>query len=121
MAETDDRWAEVGRQITARIKARKWSLAEVQRRAGVSGKTLTGYMAGRPIVRPDKMRGLTDALEWPDDAIDRILAGEPPLPDRTPVGTYPTDYNSRIARMPEHVEQAINDIIDAEERRQGLR
>lgn len=71
---TED-WSRVGRAIEERIAALSYSKAEVIRRSGVSDKTLDGYIAGKPIVRLDKRRGVCDALAWTTDSIDRLLAG----------------------------------------------
>lgn len=86
MEDLEERWAAVGRAITARIDDLKLTKNEVIRASGVSYKSLTGYMEGRPVVRADKARGLCEALQWPPDAIDRLLDGKPPVddPDPTP-------------------------------------
>lgn len=114
----------VGEQIADRIDELNLLQVEVQRMAGISDKTLTGYMNGKPIKRPDKRRGLCRALGWTDDSIARMLRGEKPMlredQPRYDVGDdHPTDYNSRIARMPEHVRKTIDDLIDGFERRRG--
>lgn len=65
-------WTRVATRLQARIAELKLSKAEVIRRSGVSQKSLDGYLAGEPIVRPDKGRGLCDALRWTHDSIDAI-------------------------------------------------
>lgn len=72
-------WKRVGRYVTQRIDDLRLTKAEVQRRAGVSDKTLSRYMAGEPIVRVDKERELCQALGWTSDSVRRIGAGEEPV------------------------------------------
>lgn len=118
--DTSERWPDVGRRITARIEEMSLLLSEVQRAAGISDKTLTGYMLGRPIVRADKRRGLCAALGWTDDSIARILRGEEPEP--RPVAVVPdrtsdTDLASRVAALDPEDQRYIDGIIDALERK----
>lgn len=56
------------------------------------------------------------ALRWPDDAFDRILAGEDPQQLTASSGTQ--DYNSRITRLSREAQAVIDTIIEAEERKQ---
>lgn len=69
-------WRRVGGAVRERMEELKLSKAEVQRLSGVSAKTLDGYLAGEPIVRPDKARGLASALGWTLDSFDRLARGE---------------------------------------------
>lgn len=119
MPDAPDPWGLIGQRIAQRIADLHLLQVEVQRAAGISDKTLSGYIAGKPVVRPDKRRGLCRALGWTDDSITRMVRGdEPELRADEPVSD--TDYNSRIARMPEHVRRTIDDIIDGvESRRDG--
>jgi transcriptional regulator with XRE-family HTH domain len=81
-----ENWTRVGEFIAARMRAIPMTKAELQRRSGVSQKTLDGYLAGQPIVLASKKRGLCDALRWSRDSVDLIAGGgEPvPLPDLDP-------------------------------------
>lgn len=123
--ETPERWSVVGMQIADRIDELNLLNAEVQRMANISDKTLTGYIAGKPIVRADKRRGICTALGWSSDSIARLLRGEDPVVVATPGGSEPvsdsTDLHSRIARLSPSAQQTIKDIIDAEERRMRSR
>jgi len=83
MSDPEERWAAVGEAISARIAELQMTKNEVIRASGVSYKSLSGYIEGQPIRRADKARGLCEALRWPPDAIDRILAGEPPIAEYT--------------------------------------
>lgn len=121
--DTSERWPEVGRRITARIEELSLLLSEVQRAAGISDKTLTGYMAGRPIVRADKRRGLCAALGWSDDSIARILRGDDPEPRLASVApaagdrSSDTDLASRVAALDPEDQRYVDGIIDALERK----
>lgn len=78
MPDPQGRWPEVGRRVAERIQELSLTKAEVERRSGISDKTLTAYMGGAPIKRADKARGLCEALEWTVDSISRILDGDEP-------------------------------------------
>jgi transcriptional regulator with XRE-family HTH domain len=78
MPHHDERWQAVGEAITARISHLRMTTQEVIRASGVSFKTLDRYKSGQPIVRVDKARDLARALQWPDDAVARLLAGDDP-------------------------------------------
>lgn len=81
MNDHPQRWDQVGAAIATRIKKLNMTKAEVIRQSGVSQKTLDGYIAGEPIVRADKRRGLCEALHWTPDSIDAILEGGSPMDD----------------------------------------
>lgn len=90
------------------------SLGDFER---ISGLTRQGLLPVRNGVRKayseKTRRGVARALRWPIDWYDRLLAGEDPdtLADAVE-RTDQVDYNSRIARMPEHVRRTIDDLID---------
>lgn len=106
-----DDWKRVGGAIQARIADLALSKAEVIRQSGVSDKTLTGYINGNPIKRPDKRRELCLALGWTPDSIDRLLAGnEPKELDAAPM----TDLSKRFDALDERmaaIEQALRDLL----------
>lgn len=111
----------MGEHIAQRIEQLSLTQAEIAAAGGPTDKTLRGYIEGRPIVRADKRRELCRILGWRVESIDSLLAGGDPIPvGERQSAADTTDYNSRLARMPDHVLQAVNDIIDAEERRRGL-
>lgn len=127
MANVDPNWQRVGTAIRRRFDELSLTFAEVGAAGGPTDKTLRAYMAGQPIVRADKRRELCRLLGWKVESIDAVLGGGNPVlvagadaARQPPPYADSTDYNSRLARMPDHVLQAVNDIIDAEERRRGL-
>lgn len=79
-------WVRVGRYIAARIDELKLTKAEAIRRTGVSDKTLSAYIAGEPIIRADKKRGICDGLRWGRHSIELIASGQEPnlLPELDP-------------------------------------
>lgn len=81
----------------------------------VTGSAVGEWLRGEAEPSRDKVFALERILEADPGTFTRPLGYEPPA-DRSDA----TDYNSRLARMPDHVLQAVNDIIDAEERRRGL-
>lgn len=78
MKDQQPEWSEVGRAIEERMRELGLTPAEVIRASGVSFKSLKGYIAGKPIVRRDKARGLARALGWESDAFSLVLAGRTP-------------------------------------------
>lgn len=104
-----DAWTEVGRRIRNRINELQLTQAEAIRRSGVSDKTLTGYMDGKPIHRRDKRRGLCQALGWTPDSIDRILDGLDPLPADDPA-TYPDPgLEARVSELERRYARLLED------------
>lgn len=119
VSDQSERWEDVGQAIEARIIELGLTKAEVLRRGQLSFKTLAAYMAGEPIRRPDKARGIAEALEWPKDAIARIRAGEDPA-DFGPVASPASlragsDDDVEIAALagllPPAQQQAVKDLI----------
>lgn len=100
-----DDWGRVAAALNDRIAELKLTKAEVQDRAGVSQKTLDRYLAGEPIVRPDKARGICKALGWSSRSIDLLRAGGEaevlgePGSDR--------DYDDRLTRVEESVAEIL--------------
>jgi hypothetical protein len=100
------------------VEKRRWDLGlNPSAFAEAAGLTLPGTMPVRKGVRRNyeekTRRGIARALQWPIDWYERLLAGEDPetFPGLVPVADS-IDFNSRIARMPEHVRKTIEDIID---------
>jgi hypothetical protein len=73
-------WRVIGVQIADRMAELHLTKAKLIKAAGISDKTLRGYLAGRPITRQDKRWDLCGALRWRPDSIERMLRGEPPAP-----------------------------------------
>lgn len=105
-----DDWGRVAKALNARIADLKLSKAEVIRRSGVSQKSLDGYLDGDPIVRPDKARGLCDALRWSRRSIDLLREGGDPevLPEPDPVVERRiSELESRAARTEEAIDRLL--------------
>lgn len=88
-------------------------------KAGLTTQALRPIRAGYRRKYQDRLKfGVAAALGWTPESVDRLLRGEPPLllTDRTAARqkghSDSIDYNSRIARMPDHVRQTIDDLID---------
>lgn len=75
----DERWRAVGRAIEERLAdtGATWTAFYVA--SGVSEPTISGIRKGRPVKRRDKLRGISRALGWSPDSIDRMLRGEDPI------------------------------------------
>lgn len=100
MADVDESWQRVGQAIADRMDELRLTKAMLIRAAGVSDKTLNGYLVGQPIKRRDKLWALADALRWTPDSIDRILAGDEPvaLPDRAELERLAAQVEATAAR-----------------------
>lgn len=96
--------------------------------SGVSESLIANIEIGDRNGSKDTIEKLAAALRLPKAGRNELLAAREAYaawdasrgPSRVDELTDATDYNSRLARMPDHVLQAVNDIIDAEERRRGL-
>lgn len=77
MSHPDERWRAVGEAVTARAKAKAYSQADLVRASGVSDATVRPVMRGEAKnYRPDRLAKISQALGWPPDGIERLLAGE---------------------------------------------
>lgn len=116
MTDHEERWAEVGAAIAARMEQLKLTKAEILRASKISDKTFNGYLAGRPIRRTDKARGLCEALGWRVDAIDRILEGLPPI-DQAAVDAAFNDKMWAELRLEELRDISPEDLSEDDEAR----
>jgi transcriptional regulator with XRE-family HTH domain len=103
----------------SQVAQRGLTLRRIETEAGVSHQTLQKVLAGEPVQRRDRLAALAQYLGYRGDAFELIARGNEPVLEGSGAGQGPgetTDYNSRIARMPDHVRRAVDAIIDAEER-----
>ncbi|MEU1008162.1 helix-turn-helix transcriptional regulator [Streptomyces sp. NPDC005890] len=74
-------WAALGEAIAKARRARGWDQTDLARRSGNSPNTISNYERGRA-TRSMRVPGgylrVAQALGWPSDAPQRILAGEKP-------------------------------------------
>lgn len=94
----------------ARLSA-GWSIRDACAKAGVSTTTWINAEKGMRI-SPLSRQSIASALGWPDGAVDRLLQGQPVETDASG-----SDYNSRIAKISSGARDAIEAIIQAEERK----
>lgn len=124
MTDPDERWAKVGAAIQKRMTQRQLTLAEMIRRTKISDKTLTGYIAGKPIVRKDKRWALCKGLMWTPDSIDLILDGKPPrdtlqpstlmelAAERNRAAGVSAELGMDPADIPKQIGDIINELLD---------
>lgn len=105
-------WRRVAAAIEARIADLQLTKAEVIRRSGISQKSLDGYLAGEPIVRADKARGLCDALRWTRGSIDSILMGGEPTELAEPDPELVARISSLESRA-DQTEKAVDRLLRA--------
>lgn len=113
-------WTHVAETVKQRRTELGLSQRQAARLANDISPTTWGSLEkhGQPVSTLTAV-AICKALRWTADSIDALLAGGEPTVADAVDRAGDTDYNSRLARMPDHVLQAVNDIIDAEERRQG--
>lgn len=110
--------------LSAGLSESVWRQIETGRRQVQAGEWVA------PSPSAETKAAVCKRLLWLPDGIDRLLAGDPPTAiealtadellattRRDPADV--ADYNSRLARMPDHVRRAVEAIIDAEERQMG--
>lgn len=85
MTDQQKRWAAAGRAVKAARLAKGMSRAELTRVSGVSDVTLLQLEQGPFTKRSDRtLSKVALALNWPQDAFTRLLAGEDPATFVTP-------------------------------------
>lgn len=107
---------EFGEALAAARQAARLSQAQLGALAGVTGAQIGHYERGADKPTPERCFAIEGFLDVPPGVLSRHLGYAPVDPSSSK-----TDYNSKIARMPASVRRTIDDIIDAEERRRGLR
>lgn len=73
----DTRWSEVGQAVKARRSGLDLTVKQATAMAQVSDTTWGSVEGGRPVSDRTRRR-VAAALDWPPDAIDRLLDGEDP-------------------------------------------
>ena len=101
-------WRRVGAAIERRIAALGLTKAEVSRLSAVSDVTLNKYIAGQPVSRTDKARGLATALRWTLDSFDRIAAGGEP--EEVPTTKAVGDELAEIRDQLNTIEKMLRDL-----------
>jgi transcriptional regulator with XRE-family HTH domain len=93
-----DRWVEVGEAVRARREHLGLSQVELAQAAHVSETTVRVLETHRRTsYRRGNLRAIARALDWPDDAIDRLRAGRPP--DEDLVEPDPRTWEDRVAAL----------------------
>lgn len=83
MTDDDDRWVAVGEAVRLRREDLGMTQVELATASGVSEPTIRVLERPRGArkFRRRTLRDLARALRWPDDAVERVLAGRPPDED----------------------------------------
>lgn len=107
-----DDWRPVWQAINHRREVLGWSLAQLYR-ATVSDATL-GPMkrSGKPVVRSDIKRRITDGLGWSPDSLDLILSGHEPVVIGLPPTTQPSGLPDEISRLPAVVAELQLQVVE---------
>lgn len=83
MANEGEDWVRLGAVIDERMRALRFTQADVQQRGGPSPATVRAIINGRSqTLSPSKRRDLERALDWHPGGVDEILAGGDPTPIR---------------------------------------
>jgi transcriptional regulator with XRE-family HTH domain len=91
-------WTNLGRHIATDRKRRRWLQSDLAEAAGLTKRTIGNYESGRGRDGTDDIPSgyyaVAQALGWPEDGIDRALAGSEPAPattEPTPVRVAPRE------------------------------
>ena len=119
---TSRTWPEVG-QILKRRREVDLGLTqpELADKCGLSVPMIQVLESGRRDSFSGRTLGkIARGLDWPNDVIERLLAGEDPRKIATsPADEAPSiDLNSDLAALPPESQQRILDIIAEEKRKQ---
>lgn len=102
---TTDEWARVGAAVRERREGLGLTQLQLATQAGVSESMVRVLeTARRTSYRGGNLRAIARALNWPDDAIDRVLAGRPPderlsPPDERPLTDRLEALEAEVARL----------------------
>lgn len=102
---TTDEWARVGAAVRERREGLGLTQLELATQAGVSESMVRVLeTARRANYRAGNLRAIARVLQWPDDAIDRVLAGRPPderlsPPDERPLTDRLEALEAEVARL----------------------
>jgi transcriptional regulator with XRE-family HTH domain len=105
-----------GSQLRAWREAADYTQVELAEALEVKQQTVSDWERDAARPRPARARAIEKVLGLPPDSVVRLLFGGDPAA-APPSDAGQLDYNSRIATMPRHVRAAIDDLIEAEERR----
>jgi hypothetical protein len=117
------RWSAVWQAIDRRRISLGYTLARLYTESGVSEGTFRKMSHGVPLVNPAKRSQLCGALDWPADAIDRLLDGVDPndIPPgdrparRLAAGETPPLDVDLFARLVERMESAAGQLDSSTE------
>lgn len=114
----DEGWGRVAAWLKSEIQKQGLTLRRIELEGGVAYRTVQKLLDGSPVARRDALSRLSNFLGYRADAIDRVLAGDEPERETSAApGAGQRDYNSKIARISEGAQAAIDAIIEAEERK----
>ncbi len=113
-------WEQAGAEVKARREDLHLTQSALAEKAGLSLAIVQVIEGGRKeSYRRSTLVALARALDWPKDAIDRLLAGDDPETFEEPEGGPSSqddqqDYNSTIARLSPEAQAVIDRIIETE-------
>lgn len=117
-------WEEAGAEIKARREDLHLTQTALAEKAGLSLAIVQVIEGGRKeSYRRSTLVALARALDWPKDAVDRLLTGEDPetfeeTDSGLPLPDEQDDYNAKIAQLSPEAQAVIDTIINAEIRKQ---
>ena len=111
-------WTRLATSVHLRRLSLELTSAEAARRAGVAEShwklVEAGSTDGYPVTTFPRMAA---ALDWPDDALDRILDGETDLPVLQPApqqaASGPAGLAERIGRLSARDQRVVEQLVDA--------
>jgi transcriptional regulator with XRE-family HTH domain len=119
MVDQEQRWAALGEAITRRMEHLAIGPSELEARSGVSRETIRPLMKGEPSPsRRSTLAKVSRALDWPPDAIARLIDGDSVDPD--PTNETLAELSRRVDGMAERldrIETALADLVRAPARR----
>jgi transcriptional regulator with XRE-family HTH domain len=109
---TEENWQRVGATVRERRLDLGLTQTEAAKAGGVSLATWRVVEQGqRTAYQGLTLRGVTKALSWRPNAIDVLLdGGDVELLAENSDEEIQVDYNSAIARMPDHVRRAVIEL-----------
>ncbi len=117
MAKAAKALVATGQELTRRMEELGLSQQELAQLAKVSTSTIRKLQRGvQPSYQRSKLAALSRALQWPPDALARLLDGaDPSTVEAVDTHLVPAALSGKIARLSEwdrrHVEQLVDRLL----------
>lgn len=116
MADSDERWRNIGDAVTARARELAFSQADLVRASGVSDATVRRVMRGEDgNYRADRLAKISQALGWGPHGIERMIAGKEPDDVRASTDDRVTTLEREVTELREAMDGVAQQLRELRE------